>query len=161
MLQREVVARITAPPGSTDRGYPPVLVEAHYEAVALFDVPPDAFSPCQKFGARLSGLRCASDPGSASMTNSFCGSIVSAGFAQRRKTIYNNLRSAPEGLRACVEAGRRRGALLEAAGVEPSRRAETLTLEDWSALARNLQTPPVEPGRSGIGRHAGMMKRER
>jgi 16S rRNA (adenine1518-N6/adenine1519-N6)-dimethyltransferase len=64
--------------------------------------------------------------------------VVSTGFAQRRKTIFNNLRSAPEDLLPRVEAAGGAGALLEASGIDPRRRAETLTLDEWAALTRAL-----------------------
>ncbi|PYS96584.1 MAG: 16S rRNA (adenine(1518)-N(6)/adenine(1519)-N(6))-dimethyltransferase, partial [Acidobacteria bacterium] len=62
--------------------------------------------------------------------------VVSAGFAQRRKTILNNLRAAPADLRARVEASGGASSVREAAGVEARRRAETLTLEEWMRIAR-------------------------
>lgn len=139
MLQREVVARITAPPGSTDRGYLTVLVEAHYEAVVLFDVPPGAFSPVPKVWSTVVRLR-QRERRLGVKDEQLLWRIVSVGFAQRRKTINNNLRSAPEDLRARVESAGGAGALLEAAGVEPSRRAETLTLEDWAAIANTVES---------------------
>jgi 16S rRNA (adenine1518-N6/adenine1519-N6)-dimethyltransferase len=66
--------------------------------------------------------------------------VVGAGFAQRRKTILNNLRHAPPALLPRVEAAGGAGALLERAGVEPQRRAETLTLAEWVALALSLES---------------------
>ena len=48
MLQREVVERITAEPGNSERGFLTVLVEAYMRADKLFDVPPDAFRPAPK-----------------------------------------------------------------------------------------------------------------
>jgi 16S rRNA (adenine1518-N6/adenine1519-N6)-dimethyltransferase len=137
MLQREVVARITAPAGSTERGYLSVLVEAYCEAEALFDVPPGAFRPAPKVWSSVVRLRArASRP--AVGDGRLLWRVVGAGFAQRRKTILNNLRSAPGDLRARVEAAGGAGPLLEAAGVEPSRRAETLTLAEWEAITLAL-----------------------
>jgi 16S rRNA (adenine1518-N6/adenine1519-N6)-dimethyltransferase len=65
--------------------------------------------------------------------------VVSAGFAQRRKTIHNNLRSAPADLRALVEAAGGAARVLEASEVEPRRRAETLSLEEWARLTGSLE----------------------
>jgi 16S rRNA (adenine1518-N6/adenine1519-N6)-dimethyltransferase len=64
--------------------------------------------------------------------------LVSAGFAQRRKTIYNNLRSAPATLAERI--GERGGAhaVLAAAELDSQRRAETFTLTEWSRLTRAL-----------------------
>lgn len=139
MLQREVVARITAQPGSTERGYLTVLVEAHYRAEALFDVPPAAFSPVPKVWSTVVRLR-ARGRELAVEEERLLWRIVSTGFAQRRKTIHNNLRSAPGDLLSRIESKGGARALLEAAGVEPARRAETLTLEEWEAIARALES---------------------
>jgi 16S rRNA (adenine1518-N6/adenine1519-N6)-dimethyltransferase len=70
--------------------------------------------------------------------------VVSAGFAQRRKTIHNNLRAAPADLLARVEGAGGASAVLEAAGVEPRRRAETLTLDEWLRIARSVERADVE-----------------
>jgi 16S rRNA (adenine1518-N6/adenine1519-N6)-dimethyltransferase len=137
MLQREVVERITAPPGSTERGYLSVLVEAFCEAESLFDVPPGAFRPVPQVWSTVARLRVREEtlPGA---DDPLLWRVVSAGFAQRRKTIQNNLRSAPADLRALVESAGGASLVLETAGVGPQRRAETLTLEDWIAIAREL-----------------------
>ncbi|HEX3557891.1 MAG TPA: 16S rRNA (adenine(1518)-N(6)/adenine(1519)-N(6))-dimethyltransferase RsmA [Pyrinomonadaceae bacterium] len=142
MLQREVVERITAPPGSTERGYLTVIVEAYCEAEALFDVPPGAFRPVPKVWSTVVRLRAlAGGPGVGD--EPLLWRVVSAGFAQRRKTILNNMRAASGDLRARVEESGGASALLEAAGVEPTRRAETLTLDEWAAVARALEGPPA------------------
>ena len=135
MLQREVVERLTAPPGSSERGYLTVLVEAFCEASALFDVPPGAFRPVPKVWSTVARLRARAGAAEGLDEGLFLR-VVSAGFAQKRKTILNNLRSAPEDLRARFEDAGGASALLGAAGVDPGRRAEALTLAEWAALAR-------------------------
>ncbi|MDQ3917129.1 MAG: 16S rRNA (adenine(1518)-N(6)/adenine(1519)-N(6))-dimethyltransferase RsmA, partial [Acidobacteriota bacterium] len=139
MLQREVVARINAPPGSTERGYLTVLVEAFCEAEALFDVPPGAFRPVPKVWSGVVRLRVR-ERGPEVDDERLLWRVVSAGFAQRRKTMLNNLRAAAGELSARVEAAGGALALLEAAGVEPSRRAETLTLEEWARLTEAFRS---------------------
>ena len=141
MLQREVVARITAPAGSTERGYLTVIVEAYCEAEALFDVPPGAFRPAPKVWSTVARLRARAG-GPEVGDERLLWRVVSAGFAQRRKTILNNLRAAPGDLRARVEAVGGAATLLEAAGIEPARRAETLALDEWVAVTRALEGPP-------------------
>ena len=138
MLQREVVERITAPPGTPERGYLTVLVEAFCVAEALFDVPPGAFRPVPKVWSTVARLRARPRP-AAEVAESLFPRVVSAGFAQKRKTILNNLRSAPAEVRALVEAAGGPAALLAAAGVEPQRRAEALTLAEWAAIVREIQ----------------------
>lgn len=137
MLQREVVERITAPPGESERGYLTVLVEAFCESKALFDVPPGAFRPIPKVWSTVARLRVR-DGAASNIDEQLFTRLVSACFAQKRKTIFNNLRSAPEELRSLVEAAGGVNALLEAAGVDPRRRAESLTIEEWAALAKRL-----------------------
>jgi 16S rRNA (adenine1518-N6/adenine1519-N6)-dimethyltransferase len=137
MLQREVVERITARPGSSERGYLTVLVEAFCESEALFDVPPGAFRPIPKVWSTIARLRVR-DGAAEGVDEHLFTRLVSASFAQKRKTIFNNLRSAPQDLRALVESAGGATALLEAAGVDPRRRAESLTIEEWAALAKLL-----------------------
>lgn len=139
MMQREVVERVTAPPGSHERGYLSVLVEAYCEPEKLFDVAPEAFRPVPKVWSTVARLGVRERPAADVKDEKLLWQIVSAGFAQRRKTILNNLRAAPEHLRSRVESWGGEVAALEAAGVEPQRRAETLTLEEWARLARLLE----------------------
>lgn len=60
------------------------------------------------------------------------------GFIQRRKTILNNLRHAPENLRARVEAAGGASGVLERASLNPPRRAEKLALAEWARVADQL-----------------------
>ncbi|HST53581.1 MAG TPA: 16S rRNA (adenine(1518)-N(6)/adenine(1519)-N(6))-dimethyltransferase RsmA [Pyrinomonadaceae bacterium] len=143
MLQREVVARITAPPGSTERGYLTILVEAFCETEALFDVPPAAFRPVPKIWSTVARLGVRENP-LAGTDKPLLWRVVSAGFSQRRKTIQNNLRTAPADLRAKVESAGGAARVLDAAGVEPRRRAETLALEEWLKIARAIAQASVE-----------------
>jgi 16S rRNA (adenine1518-N6/adenine1519-N6)-dimethyltransferase len=138
MLQREVVERITAPAGSAERGYLTVLVEAFCESAALFDVPPGAFRPVPKVWSTVARLRVRG-AAAEDFDERLLLRLVGAGFAQKRKTILNNLRSAPEELSALVEQVGGVSSLLEAAGVDPRRRAEALTLAEWVNLTNSLK----------------------
>lgn len=138
MLQREVVERITSAPGSSERGYLTVLVEAFCGTEALFDVPPGAFRPVPKVWSTVARLRVR-ESAALGLNERLFLRVVSAGFAQKRKTIFNNLRSSPEDLRALVESAGGASALLETVGVEPQRRAESLTVGEWAGLARALE----------------------
>jgi 16S rRNA (adenine1518-N6/adenine1519-N6)-dimethyltransferase len=139
MLQREVVERITAPPGSSERGYLTVLVEAFCQSEALFDVPPGAFRPVPKVWSTVARLRARAQ-GPKEFDEKLFLRLVSAGFAQKRKTILNNLRSAPEDLRALFGGAGGPVPLLGAAGVDPQKRAEALTLAEWVGLTKSLTT---------------------
>src|SRR5213593_1122012 len=134
MLQREVVDRIMAEAGSTERGYLSVLVEAYCETEKLFDVSPRAFRPVPKVWSTVLGLRVRPQIAAEVKDEKLLWQIVSAGFAQRRKTILNNLRNAPAAIQELLS--RRGGAsiVLCEAGIPPQRRAETLTLAEWATL---------------------------
>ena len=138
MLQREVVDRITAPAGSSERGYLSVFVEAYCETEKLFDVPPQAFRPAPKVWSTVVRLRGRPEIASPVKDEALLWQVVSAGFAHPRKTILNNLREAPETIQ---ESLRRRGGasiVLCDAGITPLRRAETFTVEEWAMLVNAM-----------------------
>ncbi len=121
MFQREVVDRITAKPGMSERGYFTVMVESAFDVARLFDVPPEAFSPRPKVWSSV--VKLYPKPPSAADEPAF-RKLVGAAFAQKRKTILNNLKS------VVVDAG----TSLKEAAIDPRRRAETLSLDEWLAL---------------------------
>ena len=139
MLQREVVERITAQPSTGERGYLSVLVEAYCEPEALFDVAPGSFRPQPKVWSTVIRLRLRERMNVEVGDERLLWRIVSAGFAQRRKTILNNLRHAPTELRSAIERAGGESKVLTAASIEESRRAETLSLEEWARLARAIE----------------------
>jgi 16S rRNA (adenine1518-N6/adenine1519-N6)-dimethyltransferase len=139
MMQREVVARLVAPPGTPARGYLSVLVEAYCEAEALFDVAPEAFRPVPKVWSTVVRLRVRAHSAADVADEKLLWQLVSAGFAQRRKTIYNNLRSAPPALAERIVARGGANVVLTVAELDSQRRAETLTLAEWSRLTRALE----------------------
>ena len=131
MLQREVVERVLAPAGSSERGYLSVLVEAYAETEKLFDVAPGAFRPPPKVWSSV--MRLTSKPRIIANEELFW-ETVSAGFAQKRKTILNNLRHASGRLQEVLQRNGGASIVLCKAGVELQRRAETLTIEEWSRV---------------------------
>jgi len=134
MLQREVVERITAEAGSTERGYLSVFVEAYCETEKLFDVPPRAFRPVPKIWSSVVRLRVRAKIAVEVKDEKLLWQIVSAGFAQRRKTILNNLRNAPEAIQELLKKRGGASIVLCEAVIPPQRRAETLTLVEWARL---------------------------
>ena len=138
MLQREVVERIIAPPAAGERGFLSVLVEAYCDAEPLFDVPPTAFRPVPKVWSTVVRLSVRRRNVMDLVDDALMWQVVSSGFAQRRKTIFNNLRSAPGPLRSLIERGGGAESVLEVAEIEARRRAETLTLDEWAKLTRTL-----------------------
>jgi len=139
MLQREVVERMTAASGSSERGYLSVLVEAYTETEKLFDVAPGSFRPPPKVWSSVVRVRFRRELPFEAASEALFWSVVSAGFAQRRKTILNNLRSAPEPLAELLQRHGGASIVLCRADVELKRRAETFTLTEWGRIVRALE----------------------
>ena len=127
MLQKEVVDKITAKVGNSERGFLTVFVEAFCEAEKLFDVPPTAFLPAPKVWSSIARLRVRE---LESVDNiEFFRDLLSVSFMQKRKNILNNLKN------KFANASQ----ILELSQIDSTRRAETLTLDEWIRLANNLQ----------------------
>lgn len=137
MLQREVVDRITAPAGSKERGYLSVFVEAHCLTERLFDVAPGSFRPAPKVWSGVIRLRRKENPDLPKKEDLFW-QLVSVGFAQKRKTILNNLRAAPALLGEKIKRHGGASIILCRAEIDLKRRAETFSLDEWLRLARTL-----------------------
>jgi 16S rRNA (adenine1518-N6/adenine1519-N6)-dimethyltransferase len=138
MLQREVVDRITAGLGSTDRGYLSVFVEAYCEIEKLFDVPPQAFRPAPKVWSTVAALRVRERMAVDVKDEKLLWQVVSAGFAHPRKTILNNLREASEPIQELLKKRGGASIVLCEAGIPPLRRAETFALEEWALLVNAM-----------------------
>jgi len=138
MLQREVVDRVTAEAGSSERGYLSVLVEAYCETEQLFDVAPEAFRPMPKVWSTVVSLRVRPKIAVEVQDENLLWQMVSAGFAQRRKTILNNLRDAPPSIQQLLKKRGGASIVLCDACLPPLRRAETFTLEEWALLVNAM-----------------------
>lgn len=136
MLQREVVARMAAAPGTADYGRLSVMLQVSFRIERLFVVPPGAFRPAPKVDsavARLVPLRAQApvldDP-------ALFARVVAAAFMQRRKTLRNAL-----GALAGADTFAR-------AGVDAQARGETLSVDDFvrltQAVAATAPTPTAE-----------------
>jgi 16S rRNA (adenine1518-N6/adenine1519-N6)-dimethyltransferase len=133
MLQREVARRLAARPGDMSR----LAVEAQLVADVelLFEVGPQSFLPPPEVSSAVVRLRPLAAPRVPTLpTEQRFFHTVEAGFRHRRKQLHNALGELGVG-------SERIGAALEASGIAGSRRAETLTLEEWSRLAAALWTP--------------------
>ena len=131
MLQREVVERILAPAGSSARGFLSVLVEAYCETEKLFDVAPGSFRPPPKVWSSVLRLTFRTNAPVELKDKELMWQLVSAGFAQKRKTILNNLRHSSGKLQEVIRQNGGASIVLCKAGVDVQRRAETLTVDDW------------------------------
>ena len=139
MLQREVVERVLAPPGTSDRGFISVLVEAYCETEKLFDVAPGAFRPPPRVWSSVMRLNFRPRIDTDVSDESLLWEVVSAGFAQKRKTILNNLRHASGRLREVLQRNGGASIVLCKANVELQRRAETLTVDEWGSIVRAME----------------------
>jgi len=138
MLQKEVVDRMLAPAGSSDRGYLSVIVEAYCESEKLFDVSPGAFRPPPKVWSTVVRLNRRAQIKSGVRDEELFRQVVSAGFAQKRKTILNNLRNSTGPLQSRVKDNGGASIVLCRAGVDVQRRAETLTFDEWVRIVQSL-----------------------
>ena len=124
MLQKEVIDRITAAPGSGEYGRLTVMLAPWFEARHLFDVGPGAFTPAPRVWSAVARLGVRRQP-AFEVPRTFART-VSAAFSQRRKTLRNALRS----LLNAEE--------IVAAGIDPGARPETLSPAQFAALAARV-----------------------
>lgn len=134
MLQREVADRISEGPGGKEYGALSVIVQYRCVASKLFDVPPTAFTPVPKVYSAVVHLTLREHPAVVVPDEAQFFSLVRAAFAQRRKTILNNLKAAApvSHFKKPLEVA------LEAASVSPQRRAETLSVAEFAELTKAL-----------------------
>jgi len=126
MLQKEVVQRLAARAGSKAYGRLSVMTALHCHADALFTVGPEAFTPPPKVESAVIRLTPRKQPLLPSEQHQAFGDLVRQAFAQRRKTLRNNLKG-------LLDAN-----TISATGIDPGRRAETLEPEDFIALYQRL-----------------------
>jgi len=131
MLQEEVVARLAAAPGGKDYGALSIAAQFYCEVRQAFRVPPTCFRPKPQVGSAVVVLTPLRKPRVSVADEAFFFRIVRAGFAHRRKALPNSLRD--EGFEGAPTA-----AALEQAGIDPRRRAETLSIEEFAALTDAL-----------------------
>jgi 16S rRNA (adenine1518-N6/adenine1519-N6)-dimethyltransferase len=135
LVQREVADRIAAKPGSRDYGLLSATAQLHARVDKLFTLPPGAFAPPPK--VHSTALRLTMAPRQQELgldTDRFTEQgfidFLKLSFGQKRKTLWNNLKST-------YEETRLRAAMAKAR-VKPAARAETLSLEESAALYRAL-----------------------
>jgi len=126
MLQKEVVDRLVAEPGSRTYGKLSVVVQYHCQVDKLLDVSPEAFTPQPKVDSAVVRLIPYKSPPVSINSYEDLEEIVTASFAQKRKTLHNNLKSLLTDEQ------------ILSVNVDPSRRAETLSLEEFAALSKLL-----------------------
>jgi len=136
MLQKEVVARMVARPGTADYGRLSVMLQVVFRIDRLFLVPAGAFRPVPKVESAVARLVPLARDAPAIADRPLFARVVAAAFAQRRKTLRNALASlcAPE--------------TMIAAGIDPGSRGEALAVADFVRLANTVKaTADAAPAR--------------
>ena len=135
LLKRAVAERLAAAPGAREAGLLSVLLQREAEVELARRVPPGAFWPPPRVQSAvlLGRFRTEVEP---VVDEARFRRLVRAGFGQRRKTLRNALEAAR------VAPAARLGEAMAAAGIDPGRRGETLSVAEWAALERALGPAP-------------------
>ncbi len=132
MLQKEVVDRIVATPGSKDYGRLSVMLQFRYRAARLFIVPGGAFTPAPKVQSAVVRLLPRAQDDLPQVDQKTFAHVVTAAFGQRRKTLRNALSA------VMTEDA------IRAAGVDPGARAEALEVAAFVALTRQVSSAALD-----------------
>ncbi|MDQ0220909.1 16S rRNA (adenine(1518)-N(6)/adenine(1519)-N(6))-dimethyltransferase RsmA [Peribacillus cavernae] len=135
MLQKEVADRIAARPGTKEYGSLSIAIQYYTEAETVMIVPKTVFVPQPNVDSAVIRLKRREQPLVEVIDEEFFFTITRASFAQRRKTISNNLTSQlPDGKakKASILQA------LERSGIDPARRGETLSIEEFGKLSSEL-----------------------
>lgn len=124
MLQREVVERICAQPGTKQYGRLSIMLQHQCYAEQLFIVPPEAFDPAPKVDSAIVYLQPLKQRLGGEVDLNTLNAIVTQAFSQRRKTIANTLKK-----QVSLEQ-------LEQVGIEPKQRPETVSVEQYVKLSQ-------------------------
>jgi 16S rRNA (adenine1518-N6/adenine1519-N6)-dimethyltransferase len=135
MLQKEVAQRLAAPPGSRQYGSLSVLCRSFFDIRLARHVSRNCFSPIPKVDSAVLRFVPRETAAVQEGAESVFRSLVRQAFSKRRKTLFNALRSGPRG---GLADERLRQALMHC-GIEPRRRPETLSPEEYARLARHLR----------------------
>jgi 16S rRNA (adenine1518-N6/adenine1519-N6)-dimethyltransferase len=132
MVQREVADRVAAPPGGSDYGLLSATAQLYAKVEKLFTLPPEAFEPAPKVHSTVLRLNLAPQIEKLGVAGDGFIGFLKLSFAQKRKTLWNNLKSRYD------EAELRRA--MTQARINPSARAETLSLKQSATLFRALRS---------------------
>ncbi len=124
-VQKEVAQRITAGPGTRHYGVLSVAVQYHCRAELKFVIPRGAFRPVPRVDSACIHMEVCERPSVAVADEEMFFNIVRTSFGQRRKTLHNSLKT----LLPDVDG------VLRASGIDPGRRPETLSIEDFARIA--------------------------
>ncbi|MBI4855030.1 MAG: ribosomal RNA small subunit methyltransferase A [Acidobacteria bacterium] len=135
MLQREVAERIANPPGSKDYGILSVIAQLYAKTRILFLVKPGSFRPIPKVDSAILHLDVYKEPIAEVVDDEMLVKILQGAFSQRRKTILNNLKSSADLINPKLSSDEI-SKLLNSALIDPQRRAETLSCQEFAQLTK-------------------------
>ncbi|MFD1021136.1 16S rRNA (adenine(1518)-N(6)/adenine(1519)-N(6))-dimethyltransferase RsmA [Thalassobacillus hwangdonensis] len=134
MIQKEVADRMAAEPNTKSYGSLSIAVQYYTEAKVVMNVPKTVFMPQPNVDSSVLQLKLRDEPPVIVEDEEFFFEVVQATFGQRRKTLMNNL---SRHLKGKIDKAELR-AKLEAAGIDPGRRGESLSMEEFAALANAI-----------------------
>jgi 16S rRNA (adenine1518-N6/adenine1519-N6)-dimethyltransferase len=135
MLQKEVADRISAKPGTKDYGSLSIAIQYYTKAETVMIVPKTVFVPQPNVDSAVVRLTRLDKPAVSVKDEDFFFQVTKASFAQRRKTLLNNLTSQlPDGKEKKEEIV----AVLNRCEIDPVRRGETLSLEEFARISDEL-----------------------
>lgn len=128
-IQKEVAERIVASPGGKEYGVLSIMVQYHAHTELKFIIPKEAFRPVPKVDSAVIHLTIRDKPCVTVTDEELFFRIIKTSFSQRRKTLANSLKGFSSEIKS----------LLELAGIDPQRRPETLSINDFAAIADLLK----------------------
>ncbi|MFZ5573254.1 MAG: 16S rRNA (adenine(1518)-N(6)/adenine(1519)-N(6))-dimethyltransferase RsmA [Thermodesulfobacteriota bacterium] len=141
MFQKELARRIAASPGRKEYGRITAMLQYCAEIKPLAQIEAHQFFPKPKVDSMVLDIRFTSRGGSPAMDERLLFRLIKAAFGKRRKTLKNSLSGSELGI-----DGPRAAALLDQAGIDPSRRAESLSVSEFVVLSNILAGQEDIPG---------------
>jgi len=127
-IQKEVAERIVAEPGGRDYGVLTIMIQYFAQPELKFIIPKEAFRPIPKVDSALVHMKILEHPSVTVKDEKIFSRLVKTAFSQRRKTLSNSLRGLGEDIRD----------VMISSGIDPQRRPETLSIEEFARLSDSL-----------------------
>lgn len=135
MIQKEVADRLAAAPGGKDYGAITLSVQYRCTCTPLAVAPPESFMPPPKVTSEVIRLDLRIEPPVKVQDEKMFFKIIKAAFAQRRKTLLNTLSNSG----AFAMSKEELSAMLEGLGIDPRRRGETLSMEEYALISDSIK----------------------
>ena len=127
-IQKEVAERIVAEPGGKAYGVLTIMIQYFAQTELKFIIPKEAFKPIPKVDSAVVHIKILDRPAVAVNDEKIFFKLVKTAFSHRRKTLSNSLKGLGEDIRD----------VMISAGIDPQRRPETLSLEEFATLSDAL-----------------------